>query len=95
VSDDGTQRVYVVTKSSGAGSPGTPAEVIYSVNGGATWSQTNITGLGGTVDPTAIESVGNYLVVLDTAGNGYWFAELNSLTGVPDCPAAARTGPYF
>lgn len=83
VIDDGTQKIYLVTKSSGAGSPGTPAEVIYSVNGGATWSQTNITGLGGTVDPTGIEVVGNYLVVLDTAGNGYWFAELNTLTGVP------------
>lgn len=81
--DDGTKRLYAVTKSSGAASPGTPAEVIYTVDGGATFSQTNITGLGGTVDPTAIEIAGNYLIVLDTAGNGYWFAELNSLTGVP------------
>lgn len=83
VTDDGTQRLYVLTKSSGAGSPGTPAEVIYTVNGGATWSQTNVTGLSGTSDPTAIEIVGSYLVVLDTVGNGYYFAELNSLTGVP------------
>jgi hypothetical protein len=92
VSDDGTQRIYLVTKSSGAGSPGTPSEVIYSVNGGATWAQTNITGLGGTVDPTAIEVVGNYLVILDTAGNGYWFAELNSLTGVPGSWTNVTTG---
>jgi photosystem II stability/assembly factor-like uncharacterized protein len=83
VTDDGTQRLYWVTKSSGAGSPGTPAEVVYTVNGGATWAQTNVTGLGGTVDPTGLKVAGNYLIVLDTAGNGYWFAELNSLTGVP------------
>jgi photosystem II stability/assembly factor-like uncharacterized protein len=83
VSDDGTQRIYVLTKSSGAGSPGTPAEVIYTVNGGATWAQTNVSTLGGTTDPTAIEVAGNYLIVLDTAGNGYHFAELNALTGVP------------
>ncbi len=83
VNDDGTKRIYAVTKSSGAGSPGTPAEVIYSIDGGATWGQTNITGLGGTVDPTGIEIVGNYLVVLDTAGNGYWFSELNTITGAP------------
>lgn len=82
-SDDGTKRLYAVTKSSGAASPGTPAEIIYTVDGGATFAQQNITGLGGTVDPTAIEIVGNYLVVLDTAGNGYWFAEINTLTGVP------------
>ena len=81
--DDGTKRLYAVTKSSGAASPGTPAEIVYIVDGGATFSQQNITGLGGTVDPTGIELVGNYLVVLDTAGNGYWFAEINTLTGVP------------
>jgi len=81
--DDGTKRLYAVTKSSGAASPGTPAEVIYTVDGGANFSQQNITGLGGTVDPTGIEIVGNYLVVLDTAGNGYWFSEINTLTGVP------------
>lgn len=83
ISDDGTQRLYVLTKSSGAGSPGTPAEVLYTVNGGATWAQTNVSTLGGTVDPTGLEVAGNYLIVLDTAGNGYHFAELNPLTGVP------------
>lgn len=83
VTDDGTQRQYWVTKSSGAASPGTPAEVVYTTNGGATWTNVNITGLGGTTDPTGLEVVGNYIVVLDTAGNGYWFAELNTLTGVP------------
>lgn len=81
--DNGTTRLYAVTKSSGAASPGTPSEVIYTIDGGATFSQQNITGLGGTVDPTAIELVGNLLVVLDTAGNGYWFSEINPLTGVP------------
>lgn len=81
--DDGAKRIYALTKSSGAGSPGTPAEVVYTTDGGVTWANVNITGLGGTVDPTAIEMVGNYLVVLDTAGNGYWYAEINVLTGVP------------
>jgi len=31
--DDGTKRLYAVTKSSGAASSGTPAEVIYTVDG--------------------------------------------------------------
>lgn len=90
--DDGTKRIYAVTKSSGAGSPGTPAEVVYTTDGGTTWSQTNITGLGGTVDPTGIDIVGNYLVVLDTAGNGYWYAEINSLTGAPGSWTQVTTG---
>ena len=91
-SDNGSSRLYAVTKSSGAASPGTPAEVIYTVDGGLTWSQQNITGLGGTVDPTAIELVGNFLLVLDTAGNGYWIAEINTLTGVPGSWTNVTTG---
>jgi photosystem II stability/assembly factor-like uncharacterized protein len=81
--DNGTSRLYAVTKSSGAASPGTPAEIVYTVNGGATFAQQNITGMGGTVDPTGIAIAGNTLIVLDTTGNGYWFAEINQLTGVP------------
>jgi photosystem II stability/assembly factor-like uncharacterized protein len=81
--DNGTNRLYAVTKSSGAASPGTPAEVIYTVDGGATFSQQNITGLGGTVDPTGIALAGSTLIVLDTAGNGYWIADINTLTGTP------------
>ena len=90
--DDGTKRLYAVTKSSGAASPGTPAEVIYTVDGGATFGQQNITGLGGTVDPTGIKIAGNNLIVLDTAGNGYWFAEINTLTGVPGTWTNVTTG---
>jgi hypothetical protein len=81
--DDGTQRIYALCKSSGAGSPGTPAEVVYTVNGGYTWAAVNITGLGGTQDPTGIDMVGQFLVVLDTLGNGYYYSLVNPLTGVP------------
>lgn len=90
--DDGTQRIYAVTKSSGSGSPGTPAEVVYTTNGGSTWSNVNITGLGAAVDPTGIAVVGNFLVVLDTAGNGYYYAELNTLTGAPGAWTNVTTG---
>lgn len=81
--DDGTNRLYMVTKSSGPASPGTPAEVIWTIDGGVTFAQQNITGLGGTIDPTGVEIAGNYLIVLDTAGNGYWYSEINPLTGTP------------
>ena len=81
--DDGTQRIYVLCKSSGAGSPGTPAEVVYTNNHGTTWAAVNITGLGGTQDPTGIDIAGYFLIVLDTLGGGYYYAPLNPLTGVP------------
>ena len=90
--DDGTKRIYAITKSSGAASPGTPAELIYTTDGGTIWSQQNITGLGGTVDPTGIDIAGNTLIVLDTAGNGYWFSEINTLTGVPGSWTNVTTG---
>lgn len=83
LNNDGTARLYAVTKSSGAGSPGTPAEVVWTIDGGASYSQTNITGLGGTTDPTGLDIFGNFVIVLDTAGNGYWAAELNKITGAP------------
>lgn len=81
--DDGTQRIYVLCKSSGAGSPGIPAEVVYTTNHGQSWAAVNITGLAGTQDPTGIDVVGYFLVVIDTLGGGYYYAPINPLTGVP------------
>lgn len=81
--DDGTQRIYVLCKSSGAGSPGTPAEVVYTTNHGLSWAAVNITGLGGTQDPTAIDIAGYFLIVVDTVGGGYYYSPINPLTGVP------------
>lgn len=81
--DDGTQRIYVLCKSSGAGSPGIPAEVVYTTNHGISWAAVNITGLAGTQDPTAIDVAGYFLIVLDTVGGGYYYSPINPLTGVP------------
>lgn len=82
-SNNGWERLYYVTKSSGAGSPGITAEVGWTIDGGATYRETPITGLGVTTDPTAIRKVGNFIVVLDTTGNGYWYAETDLPTGTP------------
>jgi photosystem II stability/assembly factor-like uncharacterized protein len=90
--NDGTQRLYALTKSSGSGSPGIPSEIIWTINGGRNYSQTNITGLGGTVDPTGIDVFGNFLVVIDTTGNGLWVAELNVYTGAPGSWANVTNG---
>lgn len=87
-----TSRLYALTKSSGAASPGTTAEVVYTVDGGATWSQVSITGLGATVDPDRIRVVGNYLVVVVSASGGYYYAPINQLTGVPGSWTLVTTG---
>lgn len=85
--DDGTKRIYAITKSSGS-TPGTAPRLIYSVDYGVTWAQAAITGMGDIEDPFAIDVVGKYLIVgTRTAGGattgGYYYSEINSATGVP------------
>lgn len=85
--NDGSKWIYAITRSSG-GSPGLPSEVIYSTDGGATWNQTTVTGIGATEDPNHIEAIGSRLVVLSaTAGSatsgGYYWADVDPDTGVP------------
>lgn len=79
--DNGSRKIYAVTKSSGGGSPGLPAELIYTLDGGGAWSEATITGIGATEDPLAIAVVGQMVLVLGT--DAYYYAELNSETGAP------------
>jgi photosystem II stability/assembly factor-like uncharacterized protein len=88
--DFGDQRLYAVTTTSGSGSPGLPAEVIYSLDGGATWAQANITGIGESEATYAIDTVGNYLVVV--GADAYYYAEINVKTGVPGTWTKVTTG---
>lgn len=86
--DAPTQRMYRVSRSSGSGSPGLPAEVGYTTNGGATWVELAITGIGASEDPVAMDIVGTKLVIVTkTAGSatvgGYYWATINESTGVP------------
>lgn len=85
--NDGSKQIYAITRSSG-GSPGLPSEVIYTTDGGATWNQTTITGIGAAEDPSKILVIGSRLVVLSpTAGSatsgGYYWADIDPDTGVP------------
>jgi hypothetical protein len=81
-SNDGTQWAYVVVKPSGAGSPGLPAEVVYTTTGGASWIEATITGIGATAIPYAIDVVGPYLVVVTQETNGaLYYATINNVTG--------------
>jgi hypothetical protein len=86
--DDGTMRAYAIVKSSGAGSPGLPAEVIYTYDGGLTWNEANITGMGASEDPIAVDVVGSNLVVVSKTAysatiGGYYYAAIDPDTGIP------------
>lgn len=92
--DDGTRRIYAITKSSGAGSPGLPAELVYSLDGGQTWQEATITGIGANEDPIAIDIVGDKLVVVSrnaSAAGGYYWSQL-SIIGVPGAFTKVTTG---
>ena len=85
--DDGTKRIYAVTKSSGS-TPGTAPRLIYSTDYGVNWTQAAITGIGDIEDPVSVDMVGKYLMVTTrTAGGttigGYYYAEINYWTGAP------------
>lgn len=97
VQDDGTNRIYAITKSSGSGSPGLPAELIYTVDGGLTWTEASISTIGASEDPIAVDIVGDKIVVVSrTAGSatlgGYHYATINSATGVPGTWTEVTTG---
>jgi photosystem II stability/assembly factor-like uncharacterized protein len=88
--DDGTNRLYAVTRPSGAGSPGLPAEVVYTLDGGANWVNINIDGFGANEEPLDIDVVGQKLVVL--GADAIFYAELNEGTGAPGAFTKVTTG---
>lgn len=95
--NDGTKFIYAITKASGAGSPGLPAELVYSINGGATWIEAAITGIGANEDPIAVDIAGDKLVILSrTAGSatlgGYYYATIDSDTGIPGAFTKVTSG---
>lgn len=62
---DGCNKIFALSISAG-GSPGLPADVIVSSDGGATWGKTNITTLPVASAPSHAACVGVYYVVTST-----------------------------
>lgn len=80
---DGCQKVYSLTLAAG-GSPGTPADVVFSLDGGNTWYAHDIDSLGAAEDPNALACVGLYLVVVSNASNSLHYTLLSDVTDVID-----------
>jgi hypothetical protein len=80
--NDGTQWIYALQQTAG-GSSAVAGKVLYSVDGGASWAASALTGLGLGVLVTAIDVVGQYLVVVAKTENAYYVSPINQLTGVP------------
>ncbi len=73
ISSNGCEKFFAVTMSAG-GSPGLPAELIYSSNAGSTVGQTTITTIGAAEDPTGVGCVGAYVVVISNESLSYHYA---------------------
>jgi hypothetical protein len=101
---DGCQKIFAITKSAG-GSPTTPADIVFSLNGGATWYAHDIDSLGIAEDPDELDCLGNYIVVVSAASCSLHYALKSEFDGVTDptfteiatgfvvggCPAAIKS----
>lgn len=92
LSNNGVQWLYAVVKSSGGGSPGLPSELVYSLDGGLTWHQTNITTMSALDNPSAVEVVGDKIIVVVPGDTGYHWATINTTTGIPGTWTKVTTG---
>ena len=83
--NDGFKWMYALhTLNSGVAA----ATILYSTDGGATWTSQAITGISNTETVSAIDIVGDKLVVVSPTGQGatqssYFYTTINRTTGVP------------
>lgn len=71
---DGCEKVYAIVISSG-GSPGIWAELVWTEDGGVTWSDTPIDTLAVNESPDAIVCVGDYLIVISNDSCSIHYAD--------------------
>lgn len=79
--NDGSQHIYALTRAN-VGSPAAPGQLVYSTDGGVTWTTAAITGIGSSAEPRALDIAGNILFVI-TDGTTLFTTTLNADTGAP------------
>lgn len=75
---DGCQKVFAVTKSHG-GSPGLPAELVYSADKGGTWGDVLIDSIPVNEDPIALACVGENIMVISNEGDAHHYAAIEDI----------------
>ncbi len=98
VANDGTKFIYIVCK--GASSPALKPYVVYSLDGGATWSSVSIATAANAEDVVAIDIVGDKLVVVSKTGGTssascLYVSSLNTVTGAPSSTFTKVTPTAF
>lgn len=92
VESDGCSKIFAVSLTA-PGSASTPADVVYTVDGGTTWFAHDIDTLA-TNDPTGIACLGDYLFVVSNAGLNAHYALKSEFDAVGTDPSftAIATG---
>lgn len=81
---DGCEKIFSISKAAG-GSPSTPADVVYSLDKGLNWNFDDVDTLGIAIDPTGIDCVDSYVVVItNTDDEQMHIALISEFDGVTD-----------
>lgn len=86
---EGCNRIFAITLKAG-GSPGTPADVVYSLDGGITWYAHDIDSLDAAEDPDEVDCLKGYLVVVsEDSGDAHYalISEFDEFGTDPDFTA--------
>lgn len=79
----GCEKVYAISKAAG-GSPSTPADIVFTVDGGVVWYAHDIDSLGAAEDPNGIDCLGAYIIVVSNASNSLHYALKSIVDGLTD-----------
>jgi photosystem II stability/assembly factor-like uncharacterized protein len=88
---DGCSVVFAVAASSGA-SPGVPAEVLFTQDGGSNWGDTSVTGLAANESPSVVGCVGTYLVVISNDSGSLFYAPITDILNGDETWTEVTTG---
>lgn len=77
---DGCEKFFAVASPS-TGSPGTNPDVIYTLDGGATWQAVEVTTLTAAQEPTGIAGVAGYVVVISNDAGSLSYADRADFDG--------------
>lgn len=91
IASAGCDKVFAITITQ-IGSPGLPAELIFSEDGGAVIGETNVSTLGATEDPTGMACVGTHLVVISNDSCSLHYALIAEVLDAIETWAEVATG---
>lgn len=81
--NNGTNWRYAIQTFTGSNEASLLYQVVDANNTVVSEGVLDITGIGGSVAPTAVDVVGQYIIVLVASENAYYYAAIDQATGIP------------